>query len=90
MTDHCGVGRRKAPASRRSDPEEMLAKVRAAAEELTMCRYVHTPPEERPCCPEGCLPAFMRELNQIQDHQNQILAELLHTLERIAATLERR
>lgn len=90
MTDHCGAGRRKAPASRRSDPEELLAKVQAAAEEMTMRRYVHTPPEARPCCPEGCLAALLGELNQIQDHRNQILAELLHTLERIAAALEGR
>ena len=79
MTDHCGPGRRKAPASRRSDPEEM-----------TMRRYVHTPPEGRPCCPEGCLAALLGELNQIQDHRNQILVELLRTLERMAAALEGR
>ena len=30
------------------------------------------------------------ELNQIQDHQNQILAELLRALERVAAALEAR
>ena len=42
MTDHCGPGRRKTQAGRRSDPEEMLAKVQAAAEEMTMRRYVHT------------------------------------------------
>ncbi|MBS6533368.1 MAG: hypothetical protein KH338_07010 [Oscillospiraceae bacterium] len=90
MTDHCGPGRRKAPASRRSDPEEMLAKVQAAAEEMTMRRYVHTPPEGRPCCPEGCLAALLGELNQIQDHRNQILVELLRTLERMAAALDGR
>ena len=73
MTDHCGPGRRKTQAGRRSDPEEMLAKVQAAAEEMTMRRYVHMPPEGRPCCPEGCLAALLGELNQIQDHQNQIL-----------------
>ena len=55
MTDHCGPGRRKTQAGRRSDPEEMLAKVQAAAEEMTMRRYVHMPPEGRPCCPEGAL-----------------------------------
>lgn len=77
-------------AGRRSDPEEMLAKVQAAAEEMTMRRYVHMPPEGRPCCPEGCLAALLGELNQIQDHQNQILAELLRALERMADALERR
>lgn len=90
MTDHCGPGRRKTQAGRRSDPEEMLAKVQAAAEEMTMRRYVHMPPEGRPCCPEGCLAALLGELNQIQDHQNQILAELLRALERMADALERR
>jgi len=70
--------------------EEMLAKVQAAAEEMTMRRYVHMPPEGRPCCPEGCLAALLGELNQIQDHQNQILAELLRALERMADALERR
>ena len=79
MTDHCGPGRRKTQAGRRSDPEEM-----------TMRRYVHMPPEGRPCCPEGCLAALLGELNQIQDHQNQILAELLRALERMADALERR
>jgi len=77
MTDHCGPGRRKSQAGRRPDPEEMLAKVQAAAEEMTMRRYVHTAPEARPCCQEPCLAALLGELNQIQDHQNQILAELL-------------
>ncbi|MFR4336602.1 MAG: hypothetical protein ACLT3D_12360 [Lawsonibacter sp.] len=43
-----------------------------------------------PCCPEGCLAALLGELNQIQDHQNQILAELLRALERMADALERR
>ena len=90
MTDHCGPGRRKTQAGRRSDPEEMLAKVQAAAEEMTMRRYVHMPPEGRPCCPEGCLAALLGELNQIQDHKNQILAELLRALERMADALERR
>lgn len=42
------------------------------------------------CCPEGCLAALLGELNQIQDHQNQILAELLRALERMADALERR
>ena len=83
MTDHCGPGRRKTQAGRRSDPEEMLAKVQAAAEEMTMRRYVHMPPEGRPCCPEGCLAALLGELNQI-------LAELLRALERMADALERR
>lgn len=55
-----------------------------------MRRYVHMPPEGRPCCPEGCLAALLGELNQIQDHQNQILAELLRALERMADALERR
>ena len=90
MNNHCGAGRRKAPDRLRSDPEELLAKVQAAAEAMTMRRDVHTPPEGRSCCPDGCLAALLGELNQIQDHRNQILAELLHTLERIAATLERR
>ena len=79
MTDHCGPGRRKSQAGRRPDPEEM-----------TMRRYVHTAPEARPCCQEPCLAALLGELNQIQDHQNQILAELLRALERVAAALEAR
>ena len=90
MTDHCGPGRRKSQAGRRPDPEEMLAKVQAAAEEMTMRRYVYTAPEARPCCQEPCLAALLGELNQIQDHQNQILAELLRALERVAAALEAR
>ena len=36
------------------------------------------------------LAALLGELNQIQDHQNQILAELLRALERMADALERR
>lgn len=76
MTDHCGPGRRKSQAGRRPDPEEMLAKVQAAAEEMTMRRYVHTAPEARPCCQEPCLAA--------------LLAELLRALERVAAALEAR
>ena len=96
MTDHCGPGRRKSQAGRRPDPEEMLAKVQAAAEEMTMRRRMdiaphgHTAPEARPCCQEPCLAALLGELNQIQDHQNQILAELLRALERVAAALEAR
>ena len=45
------TGEAEDPAGRRSDPEEMLAKVQAAAEEMTMRRYVHMPPEGRPAVP---------------------------------------
>ena len=55
-----------------------------------MRRYVHTAPEARPCCQEPCLAGILGELNQIQDHQNQILAELLRALERVATALEAR
>ena len=84
------TGAAEKPGKWRPDPEEMLAKVQAAAEEMTMRRYVHTAPEARPCCQEPCLAALLGELNQIQDHQNQILAELLRALERVAAALEAR
>ena len=85
MKNTCGGGR-----SRRTDPEEAIAKVQAAAEEMTMHRYVHSLPiltdEERE---RGNFWCQLQELNQILDYQNKILVEILAALDRLTAAAER-
>ncbi len=80
MRNSCGRGR-----PRPTDPEEAIAKVQAAAEEMPVHRYVHILPQmARPDRDELC--CQMRELNQILDYQNKILVELLAALDRLAST----
>ena len=56
--------------TRRTDPEEAIAKIQAAAEEMTMHRYVHSLPVQTAREWEReALWCQMRELNQVlEDH----------------------
>ena len=76
--------RRNGVGTRRTDPEEAIAKIQAAAEEMTMHRYVHSLPmlsrQERE---QEALWCQMRELNQVLDYQNKILVEILVALDRL-------
>ena len=76
--------RREGAGTRRTDPEEAIAKIQAATEEMTMHRYVHSLPmlsrQERE---QEALWCQMRELNQVLDYQNKILVEILAALDRL-------
>ena len=90
MTDHCGPGRRKKPGRKPPGPggdAGQGAGRRGGDDHAALCPYGAG---GAACCQEPCLAALLGELNQIQDHQNQILAELLRALERVAAALEAR
>ena len=84
MRNACGSGR-----PRRSDPEEAIAKVQAAAEEMTMKRYVHTIPLAADQEGEE-LWGQIQELNRVMDYQNKILVEILAALDRLAGAAEGR
>lgn len=76
--------RRDGVGTRRTDPEEAIAKIQAAAEEMTMHRYVHSLPVQTTRESEGeALWCQMRELNQVLDYQNKILVEILAALDRL-------
>ena len=86
MRNACG-----GPWPRRSDPEEAIAKVQAAAEEMTMNRYVHTIPLAADQDQEGEeLWCQLEELNRVMDYQNKILVEILAALDRLAGAVEGR
>ena len=80
--------RRERGRTRRTDPEEAIAKVQAAAEEMTMHRYVHNLPivSDRDREQEE-LWCQMRELNRVLDYQNKILVEILAALDRLTAAV---
>lgn len=90
MRNSC-QNRRDSAAPRRLDPEEAIAKVQAAAEEMTMNRYVHTIPvstgQDREREELWCQ---LWELNQVMDYQNKILVEILSALDRLTQAVERR
>ena len=90
MRNSC-QNRRERGGARRTDPEEAIAKVQAAAEEMTMNRYVHTIPvaSSQDWEPDGLL-CQMRELNQVLDYQNKILVEILAALDRLTQAAEGR
>lgn len=70
---------RKEPAQRDSDPEQMLAKIQAATEEMTMHRYVHSIPKVSLPCRQNQrrdTAALERQL----DEQNRILNELVQSV----------
>ena len=74
-------------SARRPDPEEAIAKVRAAADEMTVKRYVHTGPGLE----DGAQDALWSQLwalNQVLDCQNQILSRVLSALERLTQAAE--
>ncbi len=76
--------RRDGAGTRRTDPEEAIAKIQAAAEEMTMHRYVHSLPMQTAREWEReALWCQMRELNQVLDYQNKILVEILAALDRL-------
>lgn len=76
--------RREGVGTRRTDPEEAIAKIQAAAEEMTMHRYVHSLPMQTAREWEReALWCQMRELNQVLDYQNKILVEILAALDRL-------
>lgn len=90
MTDHCGPGRRKSQAGRAPGPggdAGQGAGRRGGDDHAALCPYGAG---GAALLSGACLAALLGELNQIQDHQNQILAELLRALERVAAALEAR
>ena len=75
---------RDGAGTRRTDPEEAIAKIQAAAEEMTMHRYVHSLPVQTAREWEReALWRQMRELNQVLDYQNKILVEILAALDRL-------
>lgn len=76
---------------RRTDPEEVIAKVQAAAEEMTMRRYTRTTfPQEGWEPGYGSFVCQMEELNRVLDYQNKILVELLTALDRLTAVVEQK
>ena len=80
--------RRDGVGTRRTDPEEAIAKIQAAAEEMTMHRYVHNLPivSDRDREQEE-LWCQMRELNRVLDYHNNILGEILAALDRLTAAV---
>ena len=68
--------RRDGVGTRRTDPEEAIAKIQAAAEEMTMHRYVHSLPVQT-------AREWEREALQVLDYQNKILVEILAALDRL-------
>lgn len=54
-----------------------------AAQETPMKRYVHTIPVAAAVEEENSTLCQLRELNQILDYQNKILAELLKSVDRL-------
>ena len=79
----CGRGRRNCGREGPSDPEAAIAKVRAAAEEMTMKRYVHGAAGQPDRGREEGLLCRLDELNRVADYQNKILVEISGALERL-------
>lgn len=79
----CGRGRRNCGREGPSDPEAAIAKVWAAAEEMTMKRYVHGAAGQPDRGREEGLLCRLDELNRVADYQNKILVEILGALERL-------
>ena len=71
---------------RRRSPEEDIAKIQTAVEEMTMHRYVHRLPDQ--ACERGLLWEQLQELNRVLDYQNKILVELLASLDRLVQTVK--
>lgn len=77
---NCANSRRNCRREGRTDPEEAIAKIQAAVEEMTMKRYVHSispQPEHRR---EEEVLCRLDWLRWGLEHQNRLLAEILETL----------
>lgn len=91
MVGNTCQNRRENRKPRPTDPEEAIAKIQAAAEEMTMHRYVHSLPVlSGPGREREALWRQMRELNQVLDYQNKILVEVLAALDRLTRAVEGR
>lgn len=81
-------GGNRGGAGRGQQPPMTLAQ--ALAQETPMKRYVHTIPTPPAPDPEEETRQLLWELTRILDHQNQILARLLQSVEGLARAAGRR
>lgn len=84
MMRNCANSRRNGRREGRTDPEEALAKIQAAVEEMTMKRYVHSISPQPGQRQEDEVLCRLDWLRWVLNDQNRLLAEILETLKGMA------